>query len=195
MDIYIFTNNLTMEKEILQNLISSGLSLNKISKEVNKSLTSIRYWVKKYDLISQHKTFKEQIKKEIGHHRYCPSCEKQCNIEDFYQKRGVPNSSTYCKKCTSIQTLNRSQKLKKQMVDYKGGCCTICGYDRYMGALEFHHLDPKQKDFNLAHMKKYTFDDKVKNELDKCILVCSNCHREVHAKLVVPPGFEPGIED
>ena len=78
------------------------------------------------------------------------------------------------------------------MVDYKGGCCLICGYNKYMGALEFHHLNPKEKDFNLSHMKKYTFDDRIKNELDKCILVCSNCHREIHGKVVVvPSGFEP----
>lgn len=180
-----------MEKEYLKKLIDEGLSLNAISKKVNKSLTTIRYWVKKYDLISQHKQFKEQPKKEIGEYKYCPSCKKQCNIEDFYQRRGKPNDSTYCKKCTSVQTLNRMQKLKKQMVDYKGGCCSICGYNKYVGALEFHHLNPKEKDFNLAHMKKYTFNDKVKNELDKCVLVCSNCHREIHANLVVPSGFEP----
>ena len=77
------------------------------------------------------------------------------------------------------------------MVEYKGGSCVICGYNHYMGALEFHHLNPKEKDFNLSHMKKYTFDEKIKNELDKCILVCSNCHREIHGKVVVPSGFEP----
>lgn len=184
-----------MEKDVLQNFINNGLSLNKISKELNKSLTTIRYWVKKYGLTSQHKTFKQQIKKEIGDYRYCPKCKENCNINEFYKKRGVPNSSTYCKKCTTIQTLNRIQSLKRQMVEYKGGCCSICGYDRYMGSLEFHHLNPKEKDFNLSHMKKYTFDDKIKNELNKCILVCTNCHREIHAKIVVPPGFEPGIED
>ena len=184
-----------MEKELLQNLIDKGLSLNKISKQTDKSLTTVRYWVDKYELTSQHKNFKQRVKKERGDFRYCPSCKEQCKIEDFYQKRGIPNSSTYCKKCTTVQSLNRVQGLKKLMVEYKGGSCIICGYNKYLGALEFHHLNPKEKDFNLSHMKRYTFDDKIKNELDKCVLVCSNCHREIHAKLVVPPGFEPGIED
>ena len=184
-----------MEKETLKKLIDSGLSLRQISDQTEKSLTTIRYWTKKYDLKSNYKSFKFLEKKEYGEYRYCPSCEKNCQTENFYQRRGRPNSSTYCKDCTTIQTLNRMQKLKKLMVEYKGGCCVICGYNKYMGALEFHHLNPNEKDFNPSQMKKYTFDSRIKNELDKCILLCSNCHREIHGKVVVPPGLEPGIED
>ena len=184
-----------MKKEELEVLINDGKSLNQISKETGKSLTTIRYWVKKYGLKSNHVQFKYLEKKPVGSERTCPKCKLILPSENFYKRRGIEHSSVYCKICTGEQTLSRMQKLKRTMVDYKGGSCVICGYNTYMGALEFHHLDPKQKDFNLAHMKKYTFDDKVKKELDKCILVCSNCHRELHAKMVIPPGFEPGIED
>jgi 5-methylcytosine-specific restriction endonuclease McrA len=72
------------------------------------------------------------------------------------------------------------QNLKRQMVEYKGGECVRCGYKKYFGALEFHHLNPSEKDFNPSSLKRYKFDDRIKNELDKCILVCSNCHREIH---------------
>lgn len=69
-------------------------------------------------------------------------------------------------------------------VEYKGGKCSVCGYDRCADALEFHHLDPSQKDFGISS-KGYTRSwDKVKEELDKCILVCSNCHREIHSGLI-----------
>jgi 5-methylcytosine-specific restriction endonuclease McrA len=184
-----------MKKEELENYINEGKSLNQISRETGKSLTTVRYWVKKYTLKSSHLQFKYLEKKEIGLERRCPKCEMVLPSTDFYKRRGIDYSSTYCKICTSDQTLNRMQRLKIQMVDYKGGSCVICGYKKYMGALEFHHLNPKEKDFNLAHMKKYTFDEKVKKELDKCILVCSNCHREIHGKIVVPSRFEPEIED
>lgn len=180
-----------MDKSNIKNLIDKGYSLNKISKELNKSLTTIRYWVKKHDLKSSHVQFKYLEKKEIGDERTCPKCKQTLPSTEFYKRRGIDHSSTYCKLCTTEQTLSRMQKLKKQMVEYKGGSCVICGYNHYMGALEFHHLNPKEKDFNLSHMKKYTFDEKIKNELDKCILVCSNCHREIHGKVVVPSGFEP----
>lgn len=65
-------------------------------------------------------------------------------------------------------------------ISYKGGKCCICGYSKCNAALEFHHLNPNEKDFGIAS-KGYTRAwNKVKEELDKCILVCSNCHRELH---------------
>lgn len=67
-------------------------------------------------------------------------------------------------------------------VAYKGGHCECCGYSRYIGALEFHHPNPGEKEFDLAGFRSTTFE-KVKAELDKCILLCSNCHREEHARL------------
>ena len=72
-------------------------------------------------------------------------------------------------------------------VSYKGGRCVICGYDRCIEALEFHHLDPTQKDFGISS-KGYTRSwGKVKEEADKCVLLCANCHREVHAGILQLP--------
>ena len=85
-----------------------------------------------------------------------------------------------CKKCRAEAVQRKREKLKKDAVKYKGGKCQICGYDKCDGALEFHHIDPSQKDFGIAS-KGYTRSwEKVKEELDKCILVCANCHREIH---------------
>ena len=68
-------------------------------------------------------------------------------------------------------------------VEYKGKKCQRCGYDRCLEALEFHHLDPTQKDFNISS-KGYTRSWKrVQEELEKCVMLCANCHREVHAEL------------
>jgi 5-methylcytosine-specific restriction endonuclease McrA len=67
-------------------------------------------------------------------------------------------------------------------VEYKGGCCSICGYNRYIGSLEFHHVNAEGKDFTLAHAKNTVFE-KIKAELDKCVVLCANCHREEHARL------------
>ena len=67
-------------------------------------------------------------------------------------------------------------------VDYKGRKCERCGYDRCFEALEFHHRDPTQKDFSISS-KGYTRSwDKVRSELEKCIMLCANCHREHHAQ-------------
>ena len=68
------------------------------------------------------------------------------------------------------------------MIDYKGGKCQICGYNKCANALEFHHLDPTLKDFTISGGTR-SFNS-LKSEVDKCILVCSNCHREIHAGLI-----------
>ena len=76
----------------------------------------------------------------------------------------------------------RRKKVRQMAVDYKGGRCEKCGYNRCVDALEFHHLDSSGKDFSIS-AKGYTRSwSKVREELDKCILLCANCHREVHAK-------------
>ena len=70
-------------------------------------------------------------------------------------------------------------RVKTTLVEYKGGKCQCCGYNRCIRALEFHHLDPSQKDFTISGKSK-SFET-LKKEADKCILVCSNCHKEIHA--------------
>lgn len=72
-------------------------------------------------------------------------------------------------------------------VAYKGGVCQCCKYNKYIGALEFHHINPDEKDFGIS-VKGYTISwENNKKELDKCVLVCSNCHREIHAGLTLCP--------
>ncbi len=71
-------------------------------------------------------------------------------------------------------------------IEYKGGKCQLCGYNRCPEAMEFHHLNSSGKDFGISQ-KGYTRSWKrVKEELDKCIMLCANCHREVHAGLQLP---------
>ena len=119
--------------------------------------------------------------------KQCPQCKKIKNISEFYNRRGKEGSSPYCKKCTGIQTIVRQRSLKQKAIDYKGGKCQCCGYDKYQGALEFHHIDPTEKDFSIGNAKLTSFN-KIKTELDKCILVCSNCHREIHGGIIDVQG-------
>ena len=85
-----------------------------------------------------------------------------------------------CRACSVDSVTSRRKALKKMAIDYKGGKCSCCGYDKCIGALEFHHLDPTQKDFHLGGKYQTASWDKIRKELDKCVLLCANCHREVH---------------
>jgi len=81
----------------------------------------------------------------------------------------------------------RRRKVKLLSVQYKGGKCQICGYDKYVGALDLHHIDESQKSFGIGD-KGYTRSwERTKQELDKCILVCANCHREIEAGITQLP--------
>ncbi len=80
----------------------------------------------------------------------------------------------------------RRKRIREQAVEYKGGKCVFCGYNKCQAALDFHHLDPKGKDFGLSKNGITRSWVKTKTELDKCILVCSNCHREIHAGILQP---------
>ena len=77
----------------------------------------------------------------------------------------------------------RRRKIRDMALEYKDNSCDICGYNRCSDALEFHHLDPSKKDFSISRNGYTRSWVKVQSELDKCQLLCANCHREVHAKL------------
>ena len=86
----------------------------------------------------------------------------------------------------------RRATIRTMSLSYKGGMCRICGYDRCARALSFHHRDPRKKDFGLAAKGLTRSWEKTKRELDKCILLCANCHMEVHDGVTQLPGESPG---
>ena len=103
----------------------------------------------------------------------CRSCGLE-GAENFYK-----NAKYQCKSCWNKRTtksqIDKVQQLKQEF----GGCCTRCGYDKCMDALEFHHLDPAAKEFLLGE-KRGANIEVLREELAKCILVCRNCHTELH---------------
>lgn len=81
----------------------------------------------------------------------------------------------------------KRKALREQAIAYKGGCCVICGYNRCIEAMDMHHIDDSTKSFNIS--SKMTSFKAIQLELDKTVLLCSNCHREAHA------GYHPGFID
>lgn len=78
----------------------------------------------------------------------------------------------------------RRRRLKEMAVGLKGGCCHFCGYNKYIGALDLHHINESEKSFGLSSRGLTRGWEKVKLELTKCVLVCANCHREIHGGLL-----------
>lgn len=96
------------------------------------------------------------------------------------EKRKYSDRRAYLAKATSIRRL----RLKKLLVESRGGKCQICGYSRCLVALDFHHIDESTKVFDLSQRSLTRSWEKIQVELKKCALVCANCHREIHAGMV-----------
>lgn len=85
-------------------------------------------------------------------------------------------------KTNSQAVINRRKAIKSLLITYKGGKCEDCGLVEKSAVYDFHHNDPNKKEFGLAHRGHCKSWEIVKKEVDKCNLLCSNCHRLVHAE-------------
>ncbi len=94
--------------------------------------------------------------------------------------RTYADRAEYIKKAVA----KRRKKVRLMAIEYGGGECQVCGYKKCNRALSFHHKDPKEKDFGLSAQGLTRAWSKTKTELDKCILLCSNCHMEVHEGII-----------
>lgn len=99
------------------------------------------------------------------------------------EKRTYRDRAEYLKKAVT----ERRRKLKVMLVEYKGGKCSVCGYQKCIWALDLHHLDESKKEFGLSVRGMTRSWEKLKEEADKCVLLCANCHREIHAGVTQIP--------
>lgn len=99
---------------------------------------------------------------------------------DIYYHMSKRVLTPFRRKYLNFRIAEQRRKLKLKAIEYKGGKCVRCGYDRCPAAMVFHHPDPNEKDFGIASNGKTRSFDKMKEELDKCVLLCMICHAEVH---------------
>ena len=138
---------------------------------------------RKYCLIcspyKQHNTKKLEIKKiDIEIEIKCIGCSR---VYVYNRKRG--HNKTKCNSCVAN---GRRQRVKQKCVDYKGSKCVICNYSKCNRAMVFHHKDNAEKDFPINYAMSLSWN-KIKKELDKCILLCNRCHMELHDGIINAP--------
>lgn len=112
--------------------------------------------------------------------KICTKCEKLMSIDEFQRRKDNGRLKSWCRGCvcTNIRSIQDKKRVKAK--ELFGNKCCKCGYKKCINALEFHHKDKTQKEFTIARMFKSNSWDLIEIELKKCILVCSNCHREIH---------------
>lgn len=124
--------------------------------------------------------------------------ERTCHVHGLVKYNAYkdgPYTKYRCSQCQNTAVNKRRKKLKVEAVNYLGGACLDCNYSNSISALEFHHIDPTKKEFGISTSGGTKSLDRLKLELDKCILLCANCHREEHERLenkeyaMTPTGF------
>lgn len=123
-----------------------------------------------------------------------------CNIEQpisEFQKNGTQPSGKqkhkpFCKTCSSKQEFYQYYTRLTQAITElnRQWECELCGYDENLGAIAFHHIEPSTKSFEISKRRHATVET-FKGELEKCAILCQNCHAEVHSpRLIKKKVFE-----
>ena len=183
-----------MERELLEECLAEGMSLEAIGKRMGRHESTVSYWLKKHGLeaarVEKHAAKGAPSKAEmeallaagLSLREIAREMDRSLATIRHWdgqvrtQARAAPQAGS-----------ERRRIIKRKLVEEAGGKCLICGYDRCQQALEFHHLDPSTKEFHLALKGVTRSLAKSRAVARKCVLLCSNCHSEVEAGIVAVP--------
>jgi len=187
-----------LTREQLEPLIRRGMSIEQLALELDRSKTTVRYWLREFGLETVWATRRRASGENV------PALPLECSkhgTTEFRRRRG---GGYRCARCQAEAVTKRRRRVKELLVAEAGGACVLCGYDRWIGALEFHHLDPAEKRFALSHRGVARSIARARAEASKCVLVCANCHAEIEGGVAtveapaadvqwLPPGADaPG---
>jgi hypothetical protein len=164
----------------LEPLVEQGATFKEMAEILDRNASTVRHWMQKFGLKSagHHRHRSAAVAaRDAGLTRFTSTCRRHGQTEFLV----FPNGRSRCARCNGEAVARRRRRVKRVLVEEAGGCCVVCGYDRYVGALHFHHLDPSRKSFALSHEGVTRSLDKARAEVRKCVLLCSNCHAELEA--------------
>lgn len=168
--------------EKIMELRTQGKTYKEICKELNCAMSTVSYHCKLNKMGGHSDRLTDEEKKELQRlYDDIGSLKKVAKMKGhaFTTIQKYVTTKERTKKVSKSEAVILWRKRTKiKLVEYKGGKCQICDYNKSLNALHFHHLDPNEKDFSISG-KSLSFE-KLKSEVDKCILVCSNCHSEIH---------------
>jgi hypothetical protein len=171
--------------EVLQPLVEEGLTVAQIAHELQVGVNTVSYWIAKHELPKPRQVRAGQVAERLrnGDTRTTRMCRHHGEVEFVMDRPG----HWRCRICRRDAVTKRRRKVKRLLVAEAGGKCLICGYNRSVVALQFHHLDPDEKRFAIAQRGCTNGINLVREEAAKCVLLCANCHSEVEAGLVELP--------
>ena len=172
-----------LDRDTLSALVDDGLTIREIAARLDRSTATVRHWLRRYELSTAHR---HPVVAGLGEEVREVSAECPKHGPTLFIRRG--DGAWRCLKCRSASVIQRRKRVKQILVEEAGGCCAICGYDRSSRALEFHHLDPATKRFDVSRVAGSISLARMREEAAKCVLLCSNCHVEVEDGVAALPS-------
>ena len=171
-------------RECLEALVEDGHSIREIAAELDLSPTAVRHWLSKHALTTQPSRSTRSSEAQV--------IVRECARHGWTAFVRTGRAGHFrCGRCNSEAVTARRRRVKELLVAESGGACCLCGFARYAGALQFHHVDPSAKRFQLGGRGLTRSLKILREEAKKCVLLCANCHAMVEAGVATLPLVLP----
>jgi hypothetical protein len=173
-----------IDPEAVRKLVDSKASIRQIAATLDRSPTAIRHVLDRLALrtTSALRLAEGAAARAAGESEPILTCTTHGPTRHVGRQGGFR-----CGLCRSAHVAERRRRIKRQLIEEAGGACALCGYDRYPGALQFHHIDPASKVFEISGRGVTRSLDAARTEARKCVLLCANCHAEVERGIADVP--------
>ncbi len=162
-----------------------------IARQLDRSVSTIQYWLRRYGIKTAN-SWGRRLRCAEGAKTAIFTCARHGRTEFVLEGRGYYR----CKRCRSAAVAKRRRTVKQKLVAEAGGTCVLCGYSRWLGALQFHHVARNKKEFHLAQRGHSRSLARSRAEMRKCVLLCANCHAEVEGGFAtLPVSSEPNTDE
>ena len=170
----------------LEALVEQGLSIRQVAGRLDRSPATVRHWLRKYGMRTQPARYSLRDAPKPT------SLVRECSVHGWVPFVRTGEVGRYrCRLCNGEAVSARRRRVKEILVAEAGGACVLCGYSRYAGALQFHHVDPAAKSFSLSERGLARSLERARAEVSKCVLLCANCHAEVEGMIATIPPSSP----
>ena len=170
-------------RDMLEQLTKRHLTTREIAAELDCSTSTVRHWLRRHNLQTTREARLRARREVAPGASFFAVCERHGPVRFV----GRPDGNSRCERCRAEAVSERRRQVKRILVAEAGGRCAICGYDRCLAALQFHHLDPATKRFSMGSRGVARALSTAREEAAKCVLLCANCHAEVEAGVVELP--------
>ena len=172
----------------LRELAEEGVSIRKMADELGAGYSTVRHWLGRLGLETDRMIRRREgdAARKAGLQRAYLKCPKHGHTAFLAR----PEGGYRCMRCNTAAVSERRRQVKRRLVEEAGGRCRICGFSGHPAALQFHHLDPKTKEFHLSCQGHSRSIQRMRTEAAKCVLLCANCHAQVEAGAKELPSME-----